>query len=316
MNNIKELENKVIRLFEHKGIPAFIYNSIIKEIVKYVSANISKHSNSTIIIPKEICDKLEIFDDIEIKVNVYNLYDSERNTGSGTSTINSNIKLNSENKITNCKIKINSYSYNGILYTRTLTNSLYHELTHYYDLYKRLLNGQDSEFYTLKSITNYHYNTLKFSSKEQNTYIHNVFYRLFNKSEYKALIASVYPDLLEYGTVKSNWKNDMLKVQAYAIYQYIKNNISIIYELTDDDWQTLYKFCNIETNNSYGEFYIRSRNSLSSFKNNFIKKLKRKLSSLFKDIMHVASTYYENETLEKEDKEIKKMYEQMQGFWI
>lgn len=309
MNFINENENKTIKLFEKQGVAAFRYNNVIKEIVNFIKKQFSKTKSSNIIVPQHISNKIDMLENPKIIVNIVNNYDADFLSGSGTTILN-NSKLNLNNKLENITIKITAYSYNDILYIRTLTNSLYHELNHCYEFYKRLINGEDYYEFPQKLFTNNHYKYLELSSNKITNYIKLVLYRLFFKTEYNALISSVYPDLLEYGTNKNNYREDLKNVQAFIIYEKIKNNIHILDDLTEDDWNDLMFFCNNEeaTNNSFGDFYIRAK-SVTSFKNKFKKTIKYKLVNMFKDIMHTAFLFYELDDIKKEHNFIKKMHE-------
>lgn len=309
MNFINENENKVVKLFEKQGVAAFRYNNIIKEIINYVKKEFSINKSSNIIIPQHILDKIDMLENPKIIVNIIDNKNANFLSGSGNTILN-NSKLNSNNKIENIVIKITTYSYNDILYIRTLTNSLYHELNHCCEFYKRLINGEDYYEFPQKLFTNNHYRYLELSSNNITNYIKLILYRLFFKTEYNALISSVYPDLLEYGTNKNNYKEDLKNVQAFIIYEKIKNNIHILDDLTDDDWNDLMFFCNNEesTNNSFGDFYIRANSSIS-FKNKFKKSVEYKLVNMFKDIMHTAFLFYEPDDIKKEHNLIKRMHE-------
>ena len=309
MNFINENENKVGKLFEKQGVAAFRYNNVIKEIINYVKKEFSKNKISNIIIPQHILDKIDMLENPKIIVNIIDNKNANFLSGSGNTILN-NSKLNSNNKIENIVIKITTYSYNDILYIRTLTNSLYHELNHCYEFYKRLINGEDYYEFPQKLFTNNHYRYLELSSNNITNYIKLILYRLFFKTEYNALISSVYPDLLEYGTNKNNYKEDLKNVQAFIIYEKIKNNIHILDDLTDDDWNDLMFFCNNEesTNNSFGDFYIRAKSSIS-FKNKFKKSVEYKLVNMFKDIMHTAFLFYEPDDIKKEHNLIKRMHD-------
>ena len=272
-------------LNEKLGVSAFRYNKQIKEIVNYVDNYIKDKDSTdlTIIIPEKLTNDIDMFNNLKLIVNVSNNYDGDYKSGTGKSLFANDVILNDDNKIENAKITINAYSYNNILYKRTLTHSLYHELNHYYEYYKRLLRNEDPFIFIGKQITNYEYKQLNFSSNDIDKYIKTVLYRLYIKTEYNALISSVYPDLIEYGTTKNNLQYDLSYTTAYSIYKYIKNNTDILNSLTVNDWEILYEFCNDTTNNGYGDYYLRT-NSILGFKRKFIKTLNYKLNNFYKDI--------------------------------
>lgn len=310
-------ENREKKLFEERGVGAFRYNNVIKLIVDYVDEYIHSHEskdspyftmNNEVYptwhinnLPENIINKLDIFNNIKFRIRIIDNGELVKYSGEGYSEIGKHISLNKENnKLDNAVIGVTGYSYMGHLFRRTLYNTLYHELNHYYEYYKRLIKGENNEVYFFKSLTNNSIDELNFSSWEINRFIRMVLYRLYNNSEFNAMISGSYGDMVNGGTSREHWREDINKIQGYIIFKQILKNFDIFNQMDKEDWEKLMHFCNYFTNNGYGDYYIRS-NNVNQFKKSFIKKTRFKLDKLHKNILKVMTLFYdtdeENESL-------------------
>ena len=76
-NDFKQIEDKVIRLVEERGVAATPYRHVIKQIVKYVQkytkqVDTEKASDYPITIPKEITEKIDFIENFEIIIYLRN----------------------------------------------------------------------------------------------------------------------------------------------------------------------------------------------------------------------------------------------------
>ena len=149
MVNLNEIENKVFRLVEERGVAAFPYIAIIKQILVYVQkeiVGINTGETKTVIIPYNITSKIDFINNLTITVTVEDGENLAYKYGGGSANISKNAKLINK-KIDYCHIKIDAYSFCGILYKNTIYNNLCHELNHMYEAWKELTHSGTMEIF-------------------------------------------------------------------------------------------------------------------------------------------------------------------------
>ena len=165
------MKDNIIRLVEERGYAKTEYIHVIKRIINYCQKYINNNYDNSIndyriVVPKEITKLIDIVEDLKLTINIkdYNdNYDSIKNhSGSGNIGITPLTKI-VNNKIDYIEITINGNSFNGIIFNRTLFNSLSHEFNHLYLEYKQLIRtGSNYEYYS-RSYDNFNIRQMKFS---------------------------------------------------------------------------------------------------------------------------------------------------------
>ena len=303
------MKDNIIRLVEERGYAKTEYIHVIKRIInycqKYINNNYDSNTNDyRIVVPKEITKLIDIVEDLKLTINIkdYNdNYDSIKNhSGSGNIGITPLTKI-VNNKIDYIEITINGNSFNGIIFNRTLFNSLSHEFNHLYLEYKQLIRtGSNYEYYS-RSYDNFNIRQMKFSDIDAvNKFIKDLFYRIIDYSEYNALINSVYGDLAGFKSERNNFRNDINNCQAYYIYKYFNDRADYVFRiLRDEEWTQIRR--------AYYRISEYRNSDLDGFKKYFKSYIKRRLNSLIKGIGKTASYYYDSQddfNLLKENKTI------------
>ena len=186
-------------MVESRGVAAFPYRKNISNIIEYINKEFS-NGNTEFTIPKNLTVGIDFIDDLEIKILINNNEQAEFSSGGGNTAINNQQILNEYGKLPHVDIEINGYSYKGILYQRTLTNSLYHELNHVYQAFIEL-----KKYGGRINTTNFYNDIQKLRSESEvnnltsnsqvNNILNMVIYRLFIDTELNALISGVYGTL-------------------------------------------------------------------------------------------------------------------------
>ena len=293
---IIELENKVIRLVEERGVAGNPYAPQINEIYYFVEQYCHSLSplfkERSIKIPKELTEKINFIKNLEIKVTIENTRDKSifNNTGGGEATFNLVDDTIIDGKLNSGKISLFAYAYKGSIIGRTFYNSLYHEINHYYEAYNDLMKNGYYKRYKNQLIKSNVISNI-FSDPNYNNLFNLILYRLFSETEFNALVASVYGDLEGFHSKRENFHEDIKKTQAYYIYQLISKNFRDLYKQINDenikDIKDIFNIYNIHLN-PYG-------NSTETFKKELSRKTKFLLNQLIKNIGRTASLYYDNQ---------------------
>ena len=291
---LKEVEKKVITLVESRGVAAFPYRKNISNIIEYINKEFS-NGNTEFTIPKKLTVGIDFIDDLEIKILINNNEQAEFSSGGGNAVINNQQTLNEFGKLPRVDIEINGFSYKGILYQRTLTNSLYHELNHVYQAFIEL-----KKYGGRINTTNLYYDIQKLRSESEvnnltsnsqvNNILNMVIYRLFIDTELNALISGVYGTLDAIDSKRENFKEDIKQTQAYYVYyQLNKIKYELINYLTEEQLRDFYLILrkNGININSYN-------NSIHAIKRAIYQKINFNLKRLIKGIGSTASLYYDH----------------------
>lgn len=306
---LEDIERKVIRLVEERGVAASKYNIVVDKIIKYCEEYVrnSRYAVMEFSIPKDITKGIDFIDNVGVNVKVSERKDGFYMTGGGGAKTRYMEKI-IDGKLAWAEINIDGYSYNHSLFKKTLLTSLYHEINHVYECYKDVVKNKkvsdegvefgESPRYTKSSLRGgkaLGYETPILSNKEDNFLLKKIFYRLFSETELNALIASVYGNLKGIGSKRKNFRNDMKCTKAYTVYTEIKDNyVRLFNSINDDNIGILKRFlsdCDIKINP-----YSWTTDGVK-------KELKRKtgwlLMRLFRGIGRAASLYYDNDEIEQ-----------------
>lgn len=303
--------DKTIRLVEERGYAGTKYIPVIKQIVNYIQnrvyetydVNVSD-SDIKFEIPKKITSKIDIVRDLKILVTVHdraNWNEAASNSGGGSKTLGRFDKI-INGKLENITIKIFAWAWDGEIFSRTVFNSLSHELNHVYEEYKRLLKYNDNSDFFLEVYNRNNASKRIYSfDKTINEYVCNVFYRLLNKSELNALINGVYGDLkgFELDGIeidRKDFSKHIIHLQAYTIYKFFNDKFSYVFRnLEDDEWKRIQR--------EYNSVFNKKIHNLDNFKVHFKNLIRRRLNDLMRGIGKVASYYYDV----KDDEELSKI---------
>lgn len=296
------LEKKIIRIVEERGYMGTKYIPIIKEIISYTQDFItnnefSKNNEWTFNIPYEITSKIDCVDNLIIEVTIENnVNNGKYKTGGGSNDVFYGNRI-VNGKLEYGRIKLYGYSDNKNLYNNTIFNPLSHELNHLQEIHKRMLKKDNTStiFRLNTNGENSTKNTFSYN-KEKNEFIRTIFYCLMRKSEFNALINSVYGDLDGRNCERrENFNEDIKFTQAYSVYLWIKDNIYLLNSLTEDEWDKIRKSFNMISANG-----AKPRVDIKNFKISFKKKVEQRLNDLLKGIGKIASFYYDRKEIENE----------------
>ena len=295
MSSHKALKSKIIRIVEERGYMGTEYIPVIKKIISLVRDYIYEHPKNEddgwkIYIPDELTKQIDFVDTLTLVVHVKDSDNGFNHSGGGTNSIyKHNYILNV--KLAIGKIEIFGYSVGKYLCTRTIFNALSHELNHLLEYYNKLRKQHTPPTLFQKAVTQNEIYDRRFSDNETiNGYIKNLFYRLLFKNEFNALINGVYGDLDSMNSKRKNFKRDLEKTQAYAIYDTLMIDIDLLDYLSDEEWQNIRQCYNI--NSVEG---ARHSVDLNAFKIKFKRHIEDKLQSLLKGIGKIASFYYDSQ---------------------
>ena len=291
-------EKKRILVVEKLHIAAFKYGNVIDEIIEYIEDYIfmsdfnirTKNGKMgwNFVIPSYITKKIDFIKTLDINVSI--ISDEEnttRNKSFGEGDINfGDFHFMTNGKIGYIKMNIHGVAIDGELIDYTIRNTLYHELNHAYEVYRRQENFEEKgDLDVIPKID---------AAKKQNVQLNltgdkyghmmqSIFYRLWDKSELSAAATSVYSYLKSNGGERSRLSIDLLETQAYHEYVLLKEYID---ELT--------KYWGEEFWESYHKLYDKKQNrGTQFFKNWFIKRSRLLLKTYFHYMLSAASAYYD-----------------------
>ena len=297
---LESVERKTNLLVEERGLAAIPNRKIVNKILEFCQIKTNQIKNGETLsftIPEQITKRIDIVNVLKINVNITDATADNSLNGSGRVTLDRTIGF-VNNKIDYAEITINGYSYNGILYDRTILSSLYHELNHLYDFWNDL-KKTGSLSRSAKSVAKA--GEIKDCNVTGNNvvdkFIHDIIYRLFSETELNALIANTYGDLQSIGSRRENFQEDIKKTKPYMVYFVIKDNLSALRKSmssSDERIDDLKKY--LEGNgimlNPYG-------NSKNDYLKEFFRKTAYLLKKLYKGIGRVASLYYDTNEFRK-----------------
>lgn len=302
-------ERNIIRIVEARGMFTN-HDNIIAPIVKYVNSYIKTNmydeiksfgtnngetlylKKYEIIIPNYITKAITWAENIEIKVNIFNINEEDikyLNIDEINEYHNGGFlpgdKLSENGKLNNLKIFIKGFSIYGEVISKNLYSTLYHEITHAFENYNRLkknINGLD-----------YYYKNTKYGDLINNEYedynmskFNDINYFLFSNVENNANVASAYGDLERIKSKRENFSTDIKETFPYKEYNYYKYDIIPMLAKLDNSYWEKFKDIAFTTN--------KINQSTGRFKSDFIKSANYKLNDLLRGIGKVASQYYDD----------------------
>ena len=151
---------KKTTLNEERGVAAYKYRETISEIVDYCQRFIKETPkmffdvkgmvfNYAIQIPEEYLEKFDIFENLSLTVFLREYVGGDDEFGGGGTYPNLEDHVSGD-KLKDVVIQIYGFCYEGRVFTRTLYNSLYHELNHCYEFMSR----KSSSYNVYKNIIN------------------------------------------------------------------------------------------------------------------------------------------------------------------
>ena len=295
------LEEKIIRIVEECGYMGTKYIPVIKQIVlycqEYIKHNASSNNTWEFDVPIELTDKIDCVENLLIKIIIRDTENGKYRTGSGEN------RVFYSNQIVNGKLEyghiiIDGYSYQQNLFPRTIFNPLSHELNHLQEIYQRMLKRDNAQTIFQRCSDDVAANTATISTdSEINTFLQTIFYRLLTKSEFNALINGVYGDLEGMESERKNFKRDLMLTQAYFIHNFIKEKMSLLDKLSNEEWQNIIKSFNMLSADG-----AKHKVNVTSFKKSFKQIVIQRLNDLMKGIGKIASYYYDRKEINNEKK--------------
>ena len=299
---LESVERKTNLLVEERSLAAIPNRTIVNKILEFcqIKASLLKNGDEvSFMIPEQITKRIDIVNDLKIKVSITDATSDNSLNGSGYVKIDKLVGFEN-NKIECAEIILKGYSYNGILYDRTIISSLYHELNHLYDFWNDLKKTGNIKRST-KSITKIgdRSDCVITDDKGVDDFIYGIIYRLYSETELNALIANIYGDLQSINSKRNDFQKDITKTKSYIIYSVIKNNLSALKKVMLSDESRIDKLKKFLDDNGiqlnpYG-------NSKADYIKEFIRKTAYLLKKLYKGMGRVASLYYDTNEFQKPD---------------
>ena len=295
----ESIERKTNRLVEERGLAAIPHREVVNKILQFCQIRCSILKNGQTVkftVPYQIVKSIDIVEKLNIEVTITDATEDNSANGSGRVFLKEPIGWE-KNKFKEATIIINAFSYNGILYERTILSSLYHELNHLYDFWNDYKNNCDLKR-TVKTIkkTGKSISCQVTNNTQINQIISEIVYRLFSETELNALIANTYGDLQGINSKRKMFQEDVAKTKAYVIYRGIKIKLNDIKkEITNtpngvDNLRTYLRSCTI--------FLNPYSNSDADYLKEFFRKVAFLLKRLYKGIGRVSSLYYDTDEFE------------------
>lgn len=285
----ESVERKTNLLVEERSFASTPYRKTINKILKFcqIRCNQLKPGESIRFeIPETITREIDIISNLRIYVTVADKSITSDVHGGGSVEVQ-DVGPITNNKLSTASISIEGYSFNGILYDRTILASLCHELNHLKEVLEDKIKYNDIKrsLNSLKKIGS----GVVTKDKQLDDFLHMVTYRLFSETELNALISSVYGDLKGIRSKRETYKEDIKQTKAYSIYKAIKEDLTGNLKLLkaySPQLKTYLNRCNIELS-PYG-------NSDDAYIKDFGRKVAFLLKRLYKGIGKVASLYYDD----------------------
>ena len=303
---LNSIEKKTNSLVEERGLAAIPHKEVVNKILNYCqkqTCDLKAGDYKSFVVPHQIVKTIDIVENLEIEVNITDVTEDHSFNGSGMVSLKNHVGWNN-NKIDYAKIVIKAYSYNGILFDRTILSSLYHELNHLYDMWHDLSKtGNLSRIGKSLKKTGDIRRCVITNDDDTNSLIYEIVYRLFSETELNALISNVYGDLQGMKSIRKDFGGDLKKTKAYMIYNVLKKKLSSIYqEISRDEQQIIKLRTYLETNGIFLNPYGYSERA---YLKEFVRKTTYLLRRLYKGIGRVASLYYDTIEFEYPDVVVK-----------
>ena len=283
-----------VRLVEERGVAAFPYRKAIDNILQWVrdlAKGMKPGDSRGRMVPNKLTSKIDFINELKMRVFIVDGENYAKEHGGGEINLRVDDELDEDGKYKYGEIIIYAFSYYGVLYDRTILNSLYHELNHFYEAWKELTKTNSMSLFA-KGVEKANAKTYAFKSDIINQCINEIIYRLFSESEFNALVSGVYGDLQGLKSTRENFSEDILKTQAYGVYNTIKKNLPYLityFKNNLDDVPHLFsalKYHGIE-------FNPYTKGPMGYIKE-FNRRTKYLLKCLIRGIGRTASLYYDS----------------------
>lgn len=307
----KQLNDAVTIVSEDKGMFAG-YKNIASPIIDYIQNYVKltppkeqvqlydgiKANQYIIEIPQKFLSQITWTEDKNIKINVFDIAKTDitgidinalvKKFTTGDIYISEENDLSPNGKLSYFDIEINALSIDKIVYTNFISSIIYHELTHAYQEYNKLLKtdgGMHKEL-TLSNYDEIKHNLQSPGNNENIVLFDKINYALLNTTELNAYIAGVYGSLETLKSTRDKFNIDIKRTSAYNMYKDIKTKYMPKLIALDDSYWDMFR------NITYREKEYKE--SPQKFKQRFIKIVDQKLDELMKGIGKVASQYYDD----------------------
>ena len=319
LTEVKNNEKKINILFEKKGVAMYSFKEEIKPIVEYivkkfyekykditwytdtVTINFRKYicsvndNNIYFQIPSNLTKKISFIKDLKINVeilSVKNINIEEKEVLSASYNSNANLVSNNnltffKNKLKKGEVTIGINTFNGIIYPQIVSQSLYHELGHYFQDFN-LRKNKNSLFN--QSVRDSFYKNEKYFKTSNNQYIvkiGKILYMLFNKNELSQHASSIYGELVELNPDINNINLVINKTEAYNKYKQLFNIVNELESYNNVDvWEATKRFYITKSHpNGFGNV------PTYTFKEKFIKLSVKYLNVFYRKMMNAVELY-------------------------
>lgn len=290
-------EADVDRLVEERGVGASKYNDTIDKVILFCQNYIKTNRKNMpdgwkFAVDKKIVREFDFFDYLRLVITIKDIGEQPLNYSGGGRSYSyedSGTFIKNGRFIGDEEIRLYGYSKGSNLYSRTILNSLYHELNHKIEDLHRAGNSEDKGVYQ-QTVFYQDIKDVKFSDDENvNNAIYNVVYRAFSTTEFNALTSGVYGDLKGIDSERKNWRTDIMLTQAYAVYDDLRDCYGILYKADENVYKKLKEFFDDSIVQGY-----KKAISVMDFKIWFLSRLSDRINTLYKNIGRAASLWYDD----------------------
>ena len=291
-------ENRIARLIEMRSVGGFKYSQAIRFIVQYCSSfiisNKPQNEEWKISVPERLTKRIDIFSMLNLNITIVDITGKElplEYESLGNLSLNNIAFVDSERQcfILPQTINITAYANHNRLIERGLYGALYHEINYAVDELNRGLQSNDINNVYLQSQSIPPQGSTDLSVLPNlNGLFQTIIYHLFSNSELNALISSVYGELVAMHSIRQNYRQDIVKTEAYQFYANIRDLLPDLRKLPDKYFFQVY---NKLKGTPLDIAYYNSKNT--RYAKLFCDKVERSLRRLINRIGSVASLYYD-----------------------
>ncbi len=295
---LSESAQKMVRLFEERGVAGYAWRKEITDIVRWIANHIKENANGEELqfsVPYDLSNKIDFFEDVDINIiakPIGSISFFEGGFGSKKGMPIANIKTN---KFINCYIIICCfYDENGKAKLGTIIPTLYHEINHAYHAYIIWSRYNQNTRKYQESVAKYK-NIIGLLSDDRKV-IKTIIYRLFSETEKNAFVCNLYGELVADNVDRFDFWYWLPKSETYKEYKYILDNYeSAIDELDIGECRYL--------KNAFSRYGIylpyREIETDREFKKAFKGKTKILLDDLIKRFGKVSSLWFDEKESNK-----------------
>ena len=310
---IRNMLGNVI-LKEERGVAGIRYKKYIDRILEYCEEFVKNTPRMpidgfdyTIPIPDSYLFGFDFLENPKMTVYLKEYADGNLSSGGGTTNINQLDYLTDDKKLKDIIFNIYGFSYNGKVFERTITNSIYHEINHCYDWWSR--KGKKSVLAvpkdTGKKISVIFDNTTFSSYQLVDKFFKDLFYRLFIPTERRALVSTVYADLKAMNSKRTNFYEDIRETQAGNLLYAFSENLDLnIERCSIESLQICCRALHIDK---------ISYKNIHEFVSSFKKRVLEEIRKTWKDVGRAASLWYDEQ---EEFKLLREEYITIDGPWM